>query len=51
MRLITLYVPEPYIKNLDMLVGQKMYPNRSEAIRLAIRDLLYREVWGKTTKP
>jgi Arc/MetJ-type ribon-helix-helix transcriptional regulator len=40
MKLITLYVPEPYLKLLDQLVEEKFYPNRAEAIRVAIRDLL-----------
>jgi len=40
LKLITLYLPEPYIKMLDQLVNEKYYPNRAEAIRVAIRDLL-----------
>lgn len=47
MKLITLYIPEPYIQALDKLVNEKYYPNRAEAIRVAIRDLLSDEVWGK----
>jgi len=44
MRLITLLVPEAYLKILDELVSQKKrYPSRSEAIRLAIRDLILTE--------
>lgn len=45
MKLITLYLPEPYIQALDRLVDDKYYPNRAEAIRVAIRDLLNVEVW------
>ena len=45
MKLITLYIPEPYIKALDRLVDERYYPNRAEAIRVAIRDLLAEEVW------
>jgi len=45
MKMITLHLPIPYIKALDQLVDEKMYPNRSEAIRMAIRDLLQVEVW------
>jgi len=44
MKLITLYLPEPYLKMLDQLVGERFYPNRAEAIRVAIRDLLNNEV-------
>jgi len=44
MKLITLYLPEPYIKMLDQLVSERFYPNRAEAIRVAIRDLINGEV-------
>jgi antitoxin ParD1/3/4 len=44
-KLITLYLPEPYIKALDSLVNERFYPNRAEAIRVAVRDLLNVEVW------
>jgi len=47
MRLITLYLPEPYIRALDRLVNDKYYPNRAEAIRVAVRDLLNVEAWGR----
>lgn len=40
MKLITLKVPEGYLKLLDQLVDERFYPNRSEAIRVAVRDLL-----------
>jgi Arc/MetJ-type ribon-helix-helix transcriptional regulator len=43
MRLITLHLPEPYLKELDQLVKNKYYPNRSEAIRFAVHDLLISE--------
>ena len=42
MRLIQVYVPEDYLEALHELVRQGMYPNRSEAIRLAVRDLINR---------
>ncbi|MGB9960180.1 MAG: ribbon-helix-helix domain-containing protein [Candidatus Bathyarchaeales archaeon] len=47
MKLITLYLPEPYIKALDQLVTERFYPNRAEAIRVAIRDLIDNEVWKR----
>ena len=47
MKLITLHLPETYIRDLDQLVGNHYYPNRAEAIRIAIRDLLNDEVWRK----
>ena len=46
-KLITLYLPEAYIKALDWLVDERFYPSRAEAIRTAIRDLLSDEVWRK----
>ncbi|MHA1638454.1 MAG: ribbon-helix-helix domain-containing protein [Candidatus Thorarchaeota archaeon] len=46
MKLVTLHVPETYLDGLEKLVDIKLYPNRSEAIRIAIRDLLKRELWG-----
>jgi antitoxin ParD1/3/4 len=47
MKLITLYLPETYIKALDQLVTECFYPNRAEAIRVAIRDLISAEVWRR----
>lgn len=44
MKMITLYLPEPYLEALDQLVNEKFYPNRAEAIRVAIRDLINTEV-------
>lgn len=40
MRIISLHLPEKYFKCLQELVDRKMYPNVSEAIRIAVRDLL-----------
>jgi antitoxin ParD1/3/4 len=45
LKLITLYVPETYLKALDQLVDERFYPNRAEAIRVAIRDLINDELW------
>jgi Arc/MetJ-type ribon-helix-helix transcriptional regulator len=49
LKLITLYLPEPYIRALDSLVTARFYPNRAEAIRVAIRDLISSEVWERRT--
>jgi Arc/MetJ-type ribon-helix-helix transcriptional regulator len=46
-KLITLYLPETYIKALDQLVNERFYPNRAEAIRVAIRDMISEEVWRR----
>ncbi len=42
---------EIYVNGLDKLVEIGMYPSRSEAIRVAIRDLLRRELWPKNGSP
>lgn len=39
------HLPQKYIEGPDSLVKSGMYPNRAEAIRFAIRDLLLTEVW------
>jgi len=46
-KLITLYLPEPYIEALDKLVNERFYPNRAEAIRVAVRDLINSELWRR----
>lgn len=47
MKMITLYLPEPYIEALDKLVSEKYYPNRAEAIRNAILDMIREELWSR----
>ena len=47
MKIITIHLPEPYIKDLDALVKEDLYPNRAEAIRIAVRDMLVEEAWNK----
>ncbi len=46
MKTISLKLEEFYLKGLKILVKNGVYPNVSEAIRVAIRDLLKRELWG-----
>jgi len=46
MRLVSLKMPEAMIEALDRLVEMRLHPNRSEAIRVAIRDLILRELGG-----
>lgn len=45
MQLITVKMSDIYVSALDKLVELGMYPSRSEAIRVAIRDLLMKELW------
>ena len=51
MRLIAVHLPERYVEDLQRLVESDLYPNRSEVIRIAIRDLLKRELWEHSAYP
>ena len=42
-KLISVNLPESYLNILEILVSQGVFPNRSEAIRVAIRDLIKTE--------
>ena len=42
-KLISVNLPEAYIKVLESLVAEGKFPNRSEAIRVGIRDLIKTE--------
>lgn len=44
MKLITLYLTEFDLKRLDDLVKNGIYPNRAEAIRFAVHDLVNAEL-------
>jgi len=39
-KVVTVHLPEPYIEAIDELVKKKLYPNRAEAIRMAVRDFI-----------
>jgi Arc/MetJ-type ribon-helix-helix transcriptional regulator len=43
MKLISVNLPASYLKVLEILVIDGKFPNRSEAIRVAIRDLIKTE--------
>lgn len=43
MKVVTVHLPEVYIEAIDQLVKKKRYPNRAEAIRMAVRDFLLEE--------
>lgn len=51
MQLVTVKMSDIYVNGLDKLVEIGMYPSRSEAIRVAIRDLLRRELWPSEGSP
>jgi len=42
-KLISVNLPESYLKVMEILVAERKFPNRSEAIRVAIRDLIKTE--------
>ncbi|MHA1350594.1 MAG: ribbon-helix-helix domain-containing protein [Promethearchaeota archaeon] len=42
-KLISVNLPESYLKHLEILVVEGKFPNRSEAIRVGIRDLIRTE--------
>jgi Ribbon-helix-helix protein, copG family. len=43
MKIVTVHLPEAYLEAIDELVRMKVYPNRAEVIRMAVRDLIQRE--------
>ena len=43
MQATSVNIPPIYLKGIDDLVRRGLYPHRSEAIRVAIRDLLQKE--------
>ncbi len=45
MKLVTVKMPEAYVEGIDELVKMGRYSSRSEVIRIAVRDLLKRELW------
>ncbi|RLG76917.1 MAG: hypothetical protein DRO12_03545 [Thermoprotei archaeon] len=45
LKLVSVHLPERYIEYLERLVKMGIYPSRSEAIRVAVRDLIRRELW------
>ncbi|NIR86802.1 ribbon-helix-helix protein, CopG family [Candidatus Bathyarchaeota archaeon] len=47
MKLVSVLLPEEYLKGLHKIVRLGMYPSRSAAIRTAVRDLLKRGTMGK----
>ncbi|ADL18590.1 hypothetical protein ASAC_0183 [Acidilobus saccharovorans 345-15] len=47
-KLVTVKMPELYVKAIDELVKEEKFTNRSEVIRVAVRELLKRELWGES---
>ena len=46
MKTISVNIPETFVKGLEDLCLKGLYANRSEAIRVSIRDLLKRELYN-----
>ncbi|MEM3852659.1 MAG: ribbon-helix-helix domain-containing protein [Methanomassiliicoccales archaeon] len=47
---VTIRLPLQYLQALDMLVRVNDFPSRSEAIRAAVRDLIYERIEKVTDK-
>ena len=45
MKLVTVKLPEKLVTDVDELVKAGIYHNRSDAIRVAVRDMLKRELY------
>jgi len=45
-KLVTVKMPEVYVRGIEELVAAGRYSSRSEVIRIAVRELLKRELWG-----
>lgn len=43
MKVVTVHLPEVYLQAIDELVRLRVYPNRAEAIRMAVRDFIREE--------
>ena len=41
--LVTVHLPKIYVDKLEELVRRRLYVNRSEAIRMAVRDLIFND--------
>jgi len=47
MKMITLFMPEAYLRRADELVEDKRFPNRSEEFRFIIMSYLDKEFGGR----
>ncbi|AOW80680.1 MAG: ribbon-helix-helix domain-containing protein [Halobacteriota archaeon] len=51
MERVTLRIPEQQIEAVERMVETGKYPNRSEAIRAAVRDMLEEDRGEQTNSP
>jgi antitoxin ParD1/3/4 len=47
LKLVTVLLPEAYLKGLEKLVDEGLYPSKSASIRFAVNDLLRTELWRR----
>jgi Arc/MetJ-type ribon-helix-helix transcriptional regulator len=47
-KLVTVKMPDLYVRAIDELIKEERYSSRSEVIRVAVRELLKRELWRET---
>jgi len=47
-KLVTVKMPDLYVRAIYELVKEERYSSRSEVIRVAVRELLKRELWRET---
>ena len=48
MKHINLFIPKEWIKRIDRLVEENVFPNRSEAIRVLLRDGMKKNgIWSE----
>ncbi|MBO8174344.1 MAG: type II toxin-antitoxin system ParD family antitoxin [Thermococcus sp.] len=50
MKIISVQIPQGLLNAIDTLVKRGVYPNRSEVIREAIRELLKKELYKLETE-
>jgi len=43
MRICSVHIPEPYIEMIQALIEKGYYPNLSEAIRTAVREVVTKD--------
>ena len=41
--IVAVHLPKIYVDRLEELVRRRLYVNRSEAIRMAVRDLIFND--------
>ncbi len=45
MQLVTFLLPETYLEGIERLVELGCFESRSEAVRLAVKEIIRRELW------